>query len=383
MNRIGAAAAVLVWVMGPAAAGSQPKAKRRLVPRPPQHLLGVRFSPDGQYLLAQDRSKVTILTVKPFGVVFATRARDASLADFTPDSGQVVFLTSVGSLRLTSGAPAHVERWNIADRTRVEFTPIQPHGCSSSGLSPDGRFLVCVDAQGTLRILEVGSSATVFEKKKFGKKFVIYDSMDSPMPAQGNPAFNAQVGDPGSARIDFSPDAHFLIASPKYADGDTIAFDLREKQSLKLQGELKQLTTSVDYNFLSADRMLIAAPTAVVAFPSGEVLFRPRIMPDGQQFRAADPHFVLISPWGPWGHYKQTFDRPGGDPRNRFVTIYTPLEDPGMGAFEIETGQAIVTKNPPLDVFGAYYAAELTDGRLGLYERGKGLQTAVNVADHR
>ena len=375
MYRMAVAAAALVCFLGVGAAVAQQQPPKRLHPRLPQHLLQVRFSLDGHYLLAQGRSGVAVLTVQPFRVVLRAPAQDASLADFTPDSQHVVFVSSVASLQLTSGGgAAHMERWSIADQARVDFTAMQPQGCSSNGLSPDGRFLVCVNARGTLRIIEVATGETIFEKQKFGVKWVIYTDQ-----SQGNPAFNAQVGDPGSARIDFSPDGHFLIASPKAADGATVAFDLAERTVLKLQGQLKELTTSVDYTFLGADRVLMGGPTAVLAFPSAEVLLRPHIMPGGRMSRAADPRFVLMFPWGPWGHYKKVFADPSGYPGTRSFEEYTPLEDPGMGALELDTGKAIVTKTPPLDVFGNYYAAELTDGRLGLYDRGKGLQAAVTL----
>jgi len=41
----------------------------------------------------------------------------------------------------------------------------------------------------------------------------------------------------------------------------------------------------------------------------------------------------------------------------------------------------IVCDTPALDVFGQYYAAERTDGELGLYERGKGLQASVMITE--
>ncbi len=61
----------------------------------------LHFSPDGRYVLAQDDAEITVLAVRPFAVLFRIPAQDATDAQFTPDSREVVFVRSV----------AHVERW--------------------------------------------------------------------------------------------------------------------------------------------------------------------------------------------------------------------------------------------------------------------------------
>jgi hypothetical protein len=93
--------------------------------------------------------------------------------------------------------------------------------CGAAGLSPDGLVVACVDFSGTLRLIDVASSETFFEKKKFCTKIV-----------QGSGPAMRISGDPGSARIDFSPDGHYAIVAPKNADGSPMAWDLRaEKRS--------------------------------------------------------------------------------------------------------------------------------------------------------
>src|SRR5207248_2899490 len=71
----------------------------------------VRFSPDGRYVLAQDDADITVLTVQPFAVLFRVPAERASLAHFTPDSRQIVFVSSsmhVDSQRIAfSNSAAH------------------------------------------------------------------------------------------------------------------------------------------------------------------------------------------------------------------------------------------------------------------------------------
>ncbi|HEY1204182.1 MAG: hypothetical protein ABSH46_07675 [Bryobacteraceae bacterium] len=287
------------------------------------------------------------------------------MAQFSPDSQQVFFVMSAGHVASPAAGDTHrglldrsapyVERWSIADRARIDSTEIRLQACPVGVLSPDARTLVCVDAGGTLRVLDVASGETVFEKAQFGKRFVTWeDHSADPFPRR-------ESGDPSSARIRFSTDGRFVVALPVSARGSAVAFDLRERKVLRLRGELKRLRTEVEhfdmeFTFVGLDRLIMSphvgalhstVAATVVAFPSGEVLSKPKI-PVGTLLKAADPHFVVILP------------RP---------TCYGP---PGQTtAVQLSTGEATTTDAPILDVFGDHYVAERTRGELGLYERGK------------
>jgi hypothetical protein len=52
----------------------------------------LQFSPDGRYVLAQNDSEITVLDVEPFAILFRIPTRYATDAQFTPDSGSVVFV---------------------------------------------------------------------------------------------------------------------------------------------------------------------------------------------------------------------------------------------------------------------------------------------------
>ena len=121
----------------------------------------LRFSPDGRYVLAQNDSRITVLSVQPFAIQFRAPAQNASLAEFTPDSQQLVFVsgaTHVDATKLAlAPSTARVERWSVADRVQVESTEIREPPCVVQSLSPDGRIVGCVDFAGTLRL--DGSSA--------------------------------------------------------------------------------------------------------------------------------------------------------------------------------------------------------------------------------
>jgi WD40 repeat protein len=308
----------------------------------------LRFSPDGRYILAQHASGVAVLTVEPLSVLFHRSAENVSHAGFTPDSQHVWFVSTpshvVSPQIAFAGSSAYLERWSIDGATRIDIKETGLRACESSGLSPDSRALACVDTGGTLRLIDVDSGQTIFEKKKFGS-----------------------TGDRGAADLIFSPDGRFLAAVPKNVNGSTVAWDLRAKAQVKLTGGLRKLESGYHFAFVAPDQVMIApaglGTTSVnamlVEFPSGKVLSKAKL-PPGQLFLAADPAYVLIRAFG-W--FARGSDRV-----------------PPAAAVEFRTGQVIIKDAQALDVFGNHYVIEqLTDGKLGLYERGKGVQATVMI----
>ena len=307
----------------------------------------LRFSPDGKYILVQQASGIAVLTVQPLSVLFARSAENVSHAGFTPDSEQVWFVSRpshvVAPQIAFAGSSVYVERWSIAGGTRIDMKETRLRKCESSGLSPDSRFLACVDTGGTLRVMDIDSGQTMFEKRKFGS-----------------------IGDRGAAALNFSPDGRYLAAVPKYADGPPLAWDLRSMEQVKLEGKLKKLETGYHIAFIAPDQVMISSVwlgattvnAMLVDFPSGKVLSKAKL-PPGQMFRAADPAFVLIRPSG-W-------------------SVRDAERVPRSSAVEFRTGQVIMSDAEALDVFGNKFIIELPDGQLGLCERGKGVQATVAI----
>jgi hypothetical protein len=83
-------------------------------------------------------------------------------------------------------------------------------------------------------------------------------------------------------------------------------------------------------------------------------------MPNGLFFRATDPGFVIIRPFGGYDFFGQSSSR-------------------RSAAADLNTGLVIISNTPALDVFGRLYVAEPNPGQVGLYKIGKGLQTAVTL----
>jgi hypothetical protein len=332
-------------------------------PAPGESLRQLRFSPDGRYILAQDDAEVAVLTAHPFSVLFRIAAENATEAQFTPDSQQVVFVSSVTRVSPQAIAykdsVAHAERWSMTDRLRVGYQEIKMLPCGTEALSPDGHVLACDDFEGTLRLIDVDTTATIFEKQQFVKlvpqyNFLPHGTIDLPN--------GRYLGDRGEAIISYSPDSRFVVVCPSGGEGKQVGYDLRERHVLPLRGHLS-LNTNIA--FIAPGRLLVpqsGVPSKgfkralLVAFPSGRVLSKPRI-PLGPLFPAADTGFVLIRPFGK-----------KADPDKAATRV---------AAVELSTGEVIISDTPLMDVFGRYYVAGPSGGEIGLYERGKGLQATV------
>jgi hypothetical protein len=308
-------------------------------------------------------------------VLFRIPAELAGFAQFTPDSMEIVFVTSPTRLdrqppvarqrALLTRLPPTVERWRVADQFRVD-SPGIPAGCGTQALSPDGRTLVCEDFEGTLRLIDVASGDAFFEKKQFVRLVPLYDALPNGIIDLPN---GQSWGDLGEACVHFSPDGRFLLADPCGGEGRKLAYDLHGMSEVSLGPGIGR-TMHGNCVFVSPDRLLFPyhfakgkATARILAFPSGRVVSKSTI-PSGPLFPAAGPGFVLIRPFG-----RHAF--PGGPGALRAAAV------------ELSTGQVIISETSALDVFGRYYVAEPSAGAVGLYERGKGLQATVALSDKR
>ena len=394
------------WIIGalltlsPTAAQVVPQAPPQNTVAPSGWLRQLRFSPDGRYILAQDDSGITVLTAQPLEVLFRLPAENATLAQFTPASTEVVFVSSIPVVDseqvMVPPLPAHVERWRVADRARGAFVEIALQACGTVALSPDGRVVACDRFEGTLQLIDVTSGETIFEKKSFAKRLYLgtptHPCIELPpneivvIPTRPG-LFRASCysGDPGSTIVGFSPDGRFVIAEPE-SEGPAVAWDISQRRALPLTGALRQLlklsqrmfSYALPFAFVASDLVLICIPDAsrstsdkkehvevaeVVSFPSGAVVSKLKLPLSLRLSAAADPNFVLVRPFrGPAAGYPLT----------------SVLKSSRAAAVQFRSGDEIIINNQlALDVFGQYYVAEPNPGEVGLYERGKGIQVAV------
>jgi len=368
-------------------------------PAPSPWLRQLRFSPDGRYVLAQDDAEITVLTVRPLAILFMLPAENATLAQFTPDSTQVVFVSSIPVVDsdqvMVPPVSAHVERWQIANRTRTGFVEVPLQACGTVALSPDGRVVACDQFDSTLRLIDVASGEAIFEKKKFAKRVYLgtpnHPCIELPpkeiVVIATRPGLfrnSCYSGDPGSTIVGFSPDSSSVIAEPESA-GPAIAWDISQRRAMPLTGALRQLLKSpqrafsyaLPFAFIAPDLLLLCLPDGsrskkdkkeqvelgeLVSFPAGTVVSKLKLPMSLRLFAAADPNFVLVRPFGPAAGYPSAWI----------------LKSNRAAAVQFRSGDEVIINNQlAWDVFGQYYVAEPNPGEVGLYERGKGIQVAV------
>jgi len=309
-------------------------ARRRMEPPLRGDLEQLRFSGDGQYVIAQDNSGVNVLSVNPLQDLFRIPAADASLAQFTPDSTEVVLLA----------ADTRVERWNIANRQRVDLTEIPiRRPCLARKLAPDGRMLACLSSDGSLSLIDIASGDAVLEKKDFTTGFSLLVLV-----------LLARAGEPAFTRMDFSPDGRYFVALSGDASEAPIAWDLRERGKISLGGALRGLS-SASFVFAGADRIVVpnGDKSELISFPSGLVLAKSSL-PGGDITRAADSNFVFVRPLGKLA----------------------------VGCADMRVNQAVLTgKLAAMDRLGQVYVAERLTGEVALYEVGKGVRATVQLPE--
>ena len=251
---------------------------------PPLHMDidRLRFSRDGKYVLAQDQSSVFVLTREPFQELFRFDAENALPADFTPDSKQVAFATR----------GLHVELWDIAAKKLVSAHEIvNQHDCFQTRLSPDGRTITCLtllDHEGVgIDLIDVETQKVVFEKKSWFQ------------PSYGlllHLFYQRQ-----------NEDYYDLITSGVSADGNTLligpgldrlAFDLRTRAQIRIEGAAKSSDYPVFYCFQGNDKIVAISgsyvDSGVFTFPGGQRISKSKAHLEG--ITAATGSDLVITP---------------------------------------------------------------------------------------
>ncbi|HEY2859116.1 MAG TPA: M48 family metalloprotease [Terracidiphilus sp.] len=285
----------------------------------------IRYSPNGAYILAQDNSRIHILSRAPLKLLFSIDAEDAENANFSPDSSRVSF--QYGDRR--------VESWDIAKQTRISAHDlVEYRGCYVGMLAPDGKTFACLKPENEgvgISLLDVDTERVFYEDKKLNE-----------YPGFGN-----------HGEIAFSPDGSIMLA---LVGGRSFAFDLAQRKQISLHGHLSELIAG-RVAFVGNNKLAFQCGNSQTtkdgavfntmcfdSFPSGEKLGK---FPIGDQWVRSISHGdqVLVGPAG----------------ENAAILI-----DPATGtiqrAFRLST----------LDLYDQALASETAKGELALKESTAG-----------
>lgn len=293
----------------------------------------LKFSPDGQYALAQDDSSVFVFSREPFQLLFRIEAPDARPAQFSPDSQKVVVLTH--SLRL--------EIWDIQTDERSELHEFSiPGGCIQSVITNNGKLLACANSNLDLVLYDSESEKQVFEKKN------AFEPQRLGWPGGYERALAYRLDEMGSGswiKMAFSPDDRYLVAVG-LDSAESIAVDVRSYSQISLPSSIKDHLGG-GFTFLPTNQIVVrntADPTksAIMDFPSGKILEELPI--DRRQSFRASSH----------GNY----------------LILTPVKDARVGVLDLASQKFVLGMNrsAAVDVYDQTVLADNASGEIGLYD---------------
>jgi len=299
-------------------------------------LSGVRFSPDGRYVLAQDEGSISVVDKEAAKVLFRIDAPDAHAAQFSLDSREILFHDS--KLR--------IEHWSVpaGQRTSVKELVVFD-GCGQTLLSRDGRTLVCTNTsihEGVprvrLRLIDVESGNALFDKPTFYEvgenSSYLFTLMFALQASEGQDL----------ATMLLSPDGRYLLV---VIVDKVLVYDLQQRQAISLGGRLKDLTQT-RMAFLGTDQLF------VVGEPKGKDLFHARILsfPAGAVLKETQIGL-------------QEVESVSKGP----VLTAGPLKDYAVGILDPNLEKFITMwKLPVIDVFDKSVAAETATGKLVIGE---------------
>lgn len=279
----------------------------------------IRFSPDGKSLLVQDDAGITVLARDPFAVLFHIPAPEATPAGFSPDSSSVVFYTT--GLR--------VERWSIAEKKQVSVKELlERRPCLQSALSPDGNTFVCFDEETALRVIDVSSGKTVFEKKDFA----VLDTAKIVLLVLAGRDLRWL----NFVNLDFTPDSKVMVAA---SVNNFVALDLTSGKPVPVPASTR---THFEYPaaFLAPDRFAVAegSHSGIYGFPSGSLLSKVDLAGRSLQHAA------------------------GSD-----VVMVRPLSKYAVGAYDLKRQKMLIASSKSaIDCYGDIFATETREGKLAL-----------------
>jgi predicted Zn-dependent protease len=249
----------------------------------------LQFSPDGQFLLAQDESSVFVLSRQPLSTLFRIDAVNAQWAQFSPDSHSVV----------VADAELRVQKWDIGSRQRTSITAVTlPGRCLEYTLSSTGEVLACMKRRKDdleLDLIDVAGN-NIFFSKGFNWPVEVFTM--TVLDERRTFRFR------GTARfhMQFSPDSHYFLGG---TSDNAVGYDLLAKREVSISGRIRQMASSnftfTPNNDLAAYNPEKPSRSQVVRFPSGDLVLEfplgiNSFKLEGRLIAPAKGNYILVSP---------------------------------------------------------------------------------------
>jgi hypothetical protein len=210
---------------------------RSIAVDPPMNpaLENVRLSPDGKYALAQNDAQIHVLTTTPTKLLFSIDAPGAQMAQFTPDSANVVFYYD--TLR--------VENWNVLSQQPAGVLDFPDYiGCQQTSLSPVGNAFACFTRNGDsvwLRLIDLQSGQVLYQNLNiFRGGFGDWNSAANLINGQRQ------------AAATWSQDGRYFLA---VSGSGVVCFDMQQRREVKLKGPLSNLYEG-RFAFVDSNKLL-------------------------------------------------------------------------------------------------------------------------------
>lgn len=297
----------------------------------------LRFSPSGEFILAQDSSGVYVIKREPFSLLFRFDAEEAMPAAFTSDSKFVVVHNE--NLR--------VQRWSIDEKSLVSTHEVAiPKGLWQSQLSPDGRILAAYQYNGDLVLYDVASNEEIFKEKNFYlPDFVEYFIWKLTLDL-------LDLNEVSVVNMVFSPDGKYFLAGRKgmrvfgTRRQETIAVDLAARKLFPIGDNVKTLLFN-SFTFLGPEKIVGTfgqdiEKSGIFSFPDGKRLEQFEL--SGNEFQKAE--------------------------RSDYILV-RPVSGAAVAAYDLKAKKYVVgNKKSAFDLFENQYVAERKNGELSIYRMG-------------
>jgi WD40 repeat protein len=305
--------------------------KKPLNPPLRTDIRNLKFSPNGEYSLAQDDASIFVFANDPFAFLFRIAGGESHEAQFSPDSQKILLLTR--GLR--------IEEWSIDDQERTNVHEMAlPEGCTQSSLSHDGKLLACVTHQLDFSLLDVQLGNVLFTKKAYFEP-----DLYGPLGEYFRQVtlILAESSDARWIHMAFSPDDHYFAAT---GSRKAIAVDVTTHTQIPLHGALGDMLKET-FAFLGPDRVIVQnhsdpKNSALIEFSTGKVLER-----------------IPINP-------RQDMEAPT---RGEYV-ILKPVKDAQVGVLDLQSQNFVISskKSSAIDVFDGDVLTQRASGEVGIFD---------------